>query len=149
MNEEAKGKLRNRVQVLKTKIDAAEDREQDAKDLLKTADDQAYQLESEKSSKMGKIAMAKQLLDDRNKQLEKMEERLHELTEKCERENELVKALEVMEIDGDEKLSDLEKKAKNVNDVVESKELQNKELELRLAQLESELEKVSRNYPNV
>ena len=70
-------------------------------------------------------------------------------TKTKKRENELVKALEVIEIEGDEKLSDLEKKAKNVNDVVESKELQNKELELRLAQLESELEKVSSNYPNV
>lgn len=149
MNEGARGKLRERVQELKNKIDGAEDREQDAKDLLKKAEDKGYQLESEKNSKVGKIAMAKQLFDDRNEQLKKMEERLQELTEKCERENELVKALEVIEIDGDEKLSDLEKKAKNVNDVVESKELQNKELELRLAQLESELEKVSSNYPNV
>ena len=146
MSNDIKNKLRERMQKIKDGIDIAEDREHEGKEQLKKVEDQAYQLESERTSKGGKISMAQKLLDEKNAQVRKIEERLREIEGKCERENELVKTLEVMEIDGDEKLNDLEKQTKTVNDIVENKELQNKEMALRLAQLENELEKVSRNY---
>ena len=146
MSNDIKTKLRQRMQGLKDQIDTAEDREQDAKELLKKVEEHSYQLESDRNSLESKISLARNLLNEKTKQLSEKKERLEELECKGERESELVKALEVMELDGDEKLNDLEKLAKTANEEVENKELQNKERALRLAQLENELEKVSRNY---
>ena len=131
------------MQALKDKIDEAEDRVQNAKDQLKKLDGTSYQLESERNSKKSKIALGELQLKEKNDQLEKMQALLEELTEKSNRENELVKTLEVMEIDGDVKLNDLEKQAKSLIEMSEDKELQNREMALKLAKLERDLEKVS------
>ena len=143
MANDVRNKLRQRMQALKDKIDEAEDRVQNAKDQLKKLDGTSYQLESERNSKKSKIALGKLQLKEKNDQLEKMQALLEELTEKSNRENELVKTLEVMEIDGDVKLNDLEKQAKSLIEMSEDKELQNREMALKLAKLERDLEKVS------
>lgn len=141
MANDVRNKLRQRMQALKDKIDEAEDRVQNAKDQLKKLDGTSYQLESERNSKKSKIALGKLQLKEKNDQLEKMQALLEELTEKSNRENELVKTLEVMEIDGDVKLNDLEKQAKSLIEMSEDKELQNREMALKLAKLERDLEK--------
>lgn len=142
MANDVKNKLRQRMQDLKDKIDEAEDRIQTAKDQLKKLDGTSYQLESERNSKKSKIALGKLQLKEKNDQLEKMQALLEELTEKSNRENELVKTLEVMEMDGDVKLNDLEKQAKSLIEMSEDKELQNREMTLKLAKLGRDLEKV-------
>lgn len=142
MANDVKNKLRQRMQGFKDKIDEAEDRIQTAKDQLKKLDGTSYQLESERNSKKSKIALGKRQLKEKNDQLEKMQALLEELTEKSNRENELVKTLEVMEMDGDVKLNDLEKQAKSLIEVSEDKELQNREMTLKLAKLGRDLEKV-------
>lgn len=141
MANDVRNKLRQRMQALKDKIDEAEDRVQNAKDQLKKLDGTSYQLESERNSKKSKIALGELQLKEKNDQLEKMQALLEELTEKSNRENELVKTLEVMEIDGDVKLNDLEKQAKSLIEMSEDKELQNREMALKLAKLERDLEK--------
>lgn len=143
MANDVRNKLRQRMQALKDKIDEAEDRVQNAKDQLKKLDGTSYQLESERNSKKSKIALGELQLKEKNDQLEKMQALLDELTEKSNRENELVKTLEVMEIDGDVKLNYLEKQAKSLIEMSEDKELQNREMALKLAKLERDLEKVS------
>ena len=140
-----KNKLRQKMQDFKDRIDEADEREHEAKEKLKLVEDATYQLESERNSKESKIVMAQQQLDEKNKQIRKLEKKLRELEDKRERENELVKTLEVMELDGDEKLSDLERQAKTMTDTIENKESQNQEMGLRLKQLESELDNVSIN----
>lgn len=135
-------KLRERMQQLKDRIDLAEDREHDAKEVLKEVEEKAYQFESECGSKERKITLMKKALATKKRELAKKDARLEEIGEKDERESELVKTLENMELDGDEKLNDLEKELQKIQHIADIKESENKELTLRQAQLESEYDKV-------
>ena len=84
----------------------------------------------------------KKYLAEREKELDKKLKKLEEIKQKQEVENELVKTLENMEMDGDEKLTELEKQVEKIKNIAESKESENKEMTLKMAQLENEFDKV-------
>jgi len=130
------------MQDLKNKIDDADDRAQVAKQLLKDVSDKELQLESEKKIKEKKIGQNEKTLVEMKKELDKKLKKMEEIEQKQEVEDELVKTLANMEMDGDEKLSELEKQVEKIRNIAESKDIENKEMTLRMAQLENELDKV-------
>lgn len=142
MQTNALNKIRDRMQDLKNKIDDADDRAQVAKQLLKDVSDKELQLESEKKIKEKKIGQNEKTLVEMKKELDKKLKKMEEIEQKQEVEDELVKTLANMEMDGDEKLSELEKQVEKIRNIAESKDIENKEMTLRMAQLENELDKV-------
>lgn len=143
----AKNKIRDRFQEIRDKIDVADDRADNALDVLKEAKRKADELELDRDSCKRKIELAKASLAERNNELKKKLKKLEDLEDKDKVESELVKTLENIELDGDEKLNSLEKQLQKISNIAEKKESENKESTLRLEQLESELEKV-RVYHN-
>ena len=143
----AKTKIRDRMLDIKNRIDTAEDRERNATDLLKVADEKALQLDSELNSKKKKIEFTKNLLAERKKEEKKKLKKLEDLEDKDKVESELVKTLENIELDGDERLNSLEKQLQKISDIADKKEKENRESNLRRDHLESELKKV-RVYHN-
>lgn len=143
----AKNKIRDRFQEIRDKIDVADDRADNALDVLKEAKRKADELELDRDSYKRKIELAKATLTERNNELKKKLKKLEDLEDKDKVESELVKTLENIELDGDEKLNSLEKQLQKISNIADKKESENKESTLRLEQLESELEKV-RVYHN-
>lgn len=140
----AKNKIRDRFQEIRDKIDVADDRADNALDVLKEAKRKADELELDRDSCKRKIELTKASLAERNNELKKKLKKLEDLEDKDKVESELVKTLENIELDGDEKLNSLEKQLQKISNIADKKESENKESTLRLEQLESELEKVFR-----
>lgn len=140
------GKVRERMQKMKDRIEDFEQREFDAKSALKEAQALAYQHESDRDSIANRIDMLEKELEKVNERLEHKEARLAELEEKTEEEGNIVKELTSNEMDGDEKLNELEFMVKEAWKEASETEHRHIEIANRLTQTQNELDKVNNRY---
>ena len=101
-------KLKERLTQFKEDIDKAEEREAEAKFLLKEAEAQEEKHTTEAEGIKRRMRLLQADLDKVNKRLEEQEEKLEKATQKGEKEELFRKELEENEEEGDEKISELE-----------------------------------------
>lgn len=101
-------KLKEKLTQFKEDIDKAEEREAEAKFLLKEAEAQEEKHTTEAEGIKRRMRLLQADLDKVNKRLEEQEEKLEKATQKGEKEELFRKELEENEEEGDEKISELE-----------------------------------------
>ena len=142
MSSEVLLKVRERMQKMKDKIEDAENREHDAKEECKEVEATLGQNETDIDSMKKRIQLLTKELDEKNALLEERKMKSGQLEEKYEKENEVVRELENVEIGEDERMHELETDLTETSQKAEQLELQNTELRQKLGQLENEIQKV-------
>ena len=130
------------MQKMKDKIEDAENREHDAKEECKEVEATLGQNETDIDSMKKRIQLLTKELDEKNALLEERKMKSGQLEEKYEKENEVVRELENVEIGEDERMHELETDLTETSQKAEQLELQNTELRQKLGQLENEIQKV-------
>lgn len=142
MSSEVLLKVRERMQKIKDKIEEAENREHNAKEELKEVLAAAYQHESDIDSMKKRTDLLSRELEEKTTLLEERKLKSDRLEEKYEKESEVVRELENVEIGEDERFHDLETELSETTQKAEQLELQTTELKQKLGQLENEIHKV-------
>lgn len=142
MSSEVLLKVRERMQKVKDKIEDAENREHDAKEECKEVEATLGQNETDIDSMKKRIQLLTKELDEKDALLEERKMKSGQLEEKYEKENEVVRELENVEIGEDERMHELETDLTETSQKAEQLELQNTELRQKLGQLENEIQKV-------
>lgn len=101
-------KLKEKMTKLKDDTEQAEEREADAKSLLKDTNEKAERDQNEAEGLKRRITLLKADLAKTTERLEEAEGKLGEITQKGENEEMVRKELEEVEVEGDEKISMLE-----------------------------------------
>ena len=101
-------KLKEKMTKLKDDTEIAEEREADAKSMLKDTNEKVERDQNEAEGLKRRITLLKADLAKTTERLEEAEGRLGEITQKGENEEMVRKELEEVEVEGDEKISMLE-----------------------------------------
>lgn len=101
-------KLKEKMTKLKDDTEQAEEREADAKSLLKDTNEKVERDQNEAEGLKRRITLLKADLAKTTERLEEAEGKLGEITQKGENEEMVRKELEEVEVEGDEKISMLE-----------------------------------------
>lgn len=113
------GKLKERLQEMKDKIDEAEQRAQEAKSQLKEAEDNAERNQIEADGIRRRIKLLSKEYTKVLDRLEELEAKLGRASEKGEKEEEARRNLEENEMEGDEKVAEIETNLREALEMVE------------------------------
>ena len=142
MSSEVLLKVREKMQKIKDKIDLAEEREHNAKLELKEVEANYSQHETDINSMKKRIRLLQLELKEKNTLLDERKKKSEHLAEKYEKESEVVRELESVEIDEDERFHGIESELAETSQRAETMELQSTELKQKLGQLQNEIQKV-------